>query len=241
MENLLREEFTIKETIVKIISDSGEAIDAAKEDIFQRRKEIENYISGNPEFNSSFGPLSVGGSAPEIVKKMASAACLAGVGPMAAVAGAIAESAVRAMMENGAKIAVVENGGDCFAIVDRNFRAGIFAGENKISNKLAFELEKGTEIAFCSSSGKFGHSTSLGKCDLATVFAESGAVADAFATALANRVKGEEDIASALNWIKQAKDVQGALIIKSGKIGLVGELPKIFKNQDQFLLAKITQ
>ncbi len=241
MGELFREEFTLKETIVKIISDSGEAISAAKEDIFQRRKEIENYISENPEFNSSFEPLAVEGSVPEIVGKMASAASLAGVGPMAAVAGAIAESAARAMVKKGAKLAIVENGGDCFAIVDRDFKVGIFAGENDLKDKLAFKLERNSGIAFCSSSGKFGHSKSFGECDLATVFSESGAVADVFATAVANKVKSEEDINSALGFLKNNKNVLGAIVIKSGKIGLVGKIPKILKNQDQFLEAKITQ
>jgi len=241
MGDLFRGEFALKETIVKIISDSEEAISAAKENIFKRRKEIEDYISQNPEFNSSFEPLAVGESASEIVKGMSSAASLAGVGPMAAVAGTIAESAARAMVEKGAKIAVVENGGDCFAIVDRNFKVGIFAGENELSNKLAFELEKDSEIAFCSSSGKFGHSESLGECDLATVFAESGAVADVFATALANRIKEEGDIDSSLKWLQKSKSVSGAIVVKSGKIGLIGKIPKILKNQDQFLEAKITQ
>ncbi|MFH1257018.1 MAG: UPF0280 family protein [Candidatus Diapherotrites archaeon] len=240
MPELLREEFTLRETKVKIISDSQQGITAAKEKIFSERKALEAYTKIHPEFLSSLKPLKLKKGAPKIAKEMASAALLAGVGPMAAVAGAIAEHACKAMVEAGAKTALVENGGDCFAVANQPITVGLFAGNNLLKDRLAFRLEKGTRISFCSSSGTMGHSFSLGKCDLATVFAKKGAVADAFATALANRIKGEEDIAKALRWLKKSKKVAGAIAVKAGKIGFCGKIPRLVKNADTALSAKIT-
>lgn len=237
---MFTEEFVLKNSKVKLISDSADGIKVARKDIFCRRKDIEKYIALHPEFLSSLEPLGIDEKAPKIVREMASAASLAAVGPMAAVAGAIAESACRAMQKAGADTALVENGGDCFAITNRPCSVGIFTGENRLKDKLAFGLEKGREIAFCSSSSLLGHSLSFGKCDLATVFAKKGAVADAFATALANRVEKEEDIDNALHWLQKEKAVEGALVIKSGRIGLVGQIPRLLRSRDKMLEAKIT-
>ena len=60
-----------------------------------------------------------------------------------------------------------------------NVIIGLYAGDNDKLNKLAFELQPDqTGISICSSSGKMGHSTSLGNCDLATVVAKDAALAD---------------------------------------------------------------
>ncbi len=67
---------------------------------------------------------------------------------------------------------------------------GIFSGTEKLNNELAFVIEEAdTPLAICSSSGRMGHSTSLGNCDLATLVAKGAALADAAATQAANLVK----------------------------------------------------
>ena len=60
--------------------------------VLQYRAQLETYLRSHPEFGRSLRPVSVRGPAPSIVREMAEAGSLAGVGPMAAVAGTIASS-----------------------------------------------------------------------------------------------------------------------------------------------------
>ena len=145
-------------------------------------------------------------------------------------------------MEQGAKVAVVENGGDIFAITDLDIRVGLFVGRNNLSGKIAFKLDKNvTPIAICSSSSSMGHSISFGKCDLATVFSRKGNIADAAATALANRVKEEGDINPALKWVSGLNGIEGALVIKNDKIGVIGRIPPLVKSDDDKIKEKVTK
>src|SRR4030042_3883400 len=59
--------------------------------VLKYRQQLEGYIERNPDFQTSLEPLTVPKNAPAIVRQMAEAGQKAGVGPMAAVAGAIAE------------------------------------------------------------------------------------------------------------------------------------------------------
>src|SRR4030042_1905049 len=77
------------------------------------RRQLEKYIEKNPEFQTSLEPVNVPESAPAIVKDMAAAGAKAGVGPMAAVAGAIAEYVGKELLEFSPEI-IVENGGGVF-------------------------------------------------------------------------------------------------------------------------------
>ena len=111
---LFKESFTLKESQCTIISDKQKAIQAAKESIKYSRQELELYVRANPAFLHTLIPI----SAPEkpiVAKMMAEAAQKACVGPMAAVAGAIADLAVEAMKRVGCRVAVIENGGEIMA------------------------------------------------------------------------------------------------------------------------------
>ena len=57
----------------------------------KHRASIEQYIMRHPEFLTALSPLPVDDHAPEIVKEMLLAAQTVSLGPMAAVAGAVAE------------------------------------------------------------------------------------------------------------------------------------------------------
>jgi hypothetical protein len=59
--------------------------------VYRVRAGLETYIASHPEFLTSLEPVTLKPGAPEIARRMARAAVLAGVGPMAAVAGAFAE------------------------------------------------------------------------------------------------------------------------------------------------------
>ena len=161
---------------------------------------------------------------------MARAAARVGVGPMAAVAGAMAQCAAEAGLAAGADEAIVDNGGDIYLRTIKPVVVGLYAGSAALGDKLAFSLQPDeTPIAICSSSSKMGHSLSLGRCDLATVVAKDAALADAAATQAANLVETAADINAALNRIAAIEGVAGVLIVNDDQVGLAGSLPSLVR------------
>ncbi len=119
---------------------------------------------------------------------MAERSAAFGIGPMAAVAGAIAGFAVQAMTDEGATYAVVDNGGDICILNDQPLLVGIYAGPSPIRD-LAFEIPARTgPLGICTSSGTVGPSISFGFADAAVAVSQDVALADAAATALGNAV-----------------------------------------------------
>jgi uncharacterized protein len=205
--------------------------DTAIAEIVRQREILETYIRIQPEFLVSLSPVTPLPEAPEVARRMAAAARSAGVGPMAAVAGAMAQLATEAALADGAKEAIIDNGGDLFMALDEPATLALYTGGAKIGSDLAFTvLPEETPLSICSSSGRMGHSLSLGDCDLATVVARSGALADAAATRAGNLVRSVPDIEPALNQIMAIPGIQGVLLVKEDRIGLAGRLPKLIKN-----------
>lgn len=188
------------------------------------RRDLEKYISIDPEFAVSLSPHMVPNWAPEIAKRMAKAASKAGVGPMAAVAGAISEFVGRHLLKYSTEV-IVENGGDIFAFTLRSIKIGIFAGDSPFSNKIALKLNAiGRPLGICTSAGTIGHSLSFGKADAAVIVAENSTLADAVATATGNRVKSPSDIKDALEFALGIEGVIGALIIIGEHLGAKGDI-----------------
>jgi ApbE superfamily uncharacterized protein (UPF0280 family) len=233
---------------------SGEGYDAATLAIRAGRKALERYLAVNPAFRDSLVPLQnalpeVSGSAspgfdavPPLALAMHRASLATGVGPMAAVAGTFAELAGQAALASGARESIVENGGDIFMLLEAPLVMGLYAGTSPLSGRLAFIIEPDrTPLGVCSSSGTMGHSLSLGNCDLATVFSEDTALADAAATLAANLVSTEADIQSALDRVGSIPGILGVLVIKGDKLGMTGQLPPLVKHQDPHFAQKITR
>jgi hypothetical protein len=169
-------------------------------------------------------PLAVEDNAPAIVKEMAEAAAKVGVGPMAAVAGAIAERVGKELLPMSAEV-IVENGGDIFLKISKERRIGIFAGKSVLTQKVAFVVQPGeTPLGVCTSSGTVGHSLSFGKADAVVVFSPSTSLADAAATAICNIVQTASDIPQAIEFAQGVKGLKGVAIIKGDKIGLWGQI-----------------
>ena len=207
---------------------SGEAAPAARLSVKRLWVILETYIAEHPEFKTSFSPLPAELHAPEIVLRMCAAAYKTGVGPMAAVAGAIAQMAAECAISRGVEEAIVENGGDIFIVSPGDVVVGLFAWDNSFGDRLALSIPATRlPLAVCSSSGVMGHSTSLGKCDLATVFSKDAALADAVATLAGNLVSAEKDIEPAIERIMGIEGVCGVIIVKNQKLGLAGEVPDI--------------
>jgi len=231
--------FTFKGANFRICCDR---IDAVTAEIVRRRGILERYIRDNPSFATSLTPVEVDTDAPDVARRMARAATAVGVGPMAAVAGTMAQLAVEAACRNGAAEAIVENGGDTFALCTRPVVIGLYAGDGPLQDRLAFHLQpQQSPLAVCSSSGRMGHSMSLGNCDLATVTARDASLADAAATLAANCVRSVEDIDGALERIAAIDGVDGVLLVKNDRIGLAGDLPGLIRNRDDELTEKVTR
>ncbi|MGD6853173.1 MAG: UPF0280 family protein [Candidatus Bathyarchaeia archaeon] len=227
---LIKENFTEKESQCTIISDRAEAVEAAKESIRRSRFELELYVRANPKFLYTLTPI----PAPEkplVAKLMAQAAAKADVGPMAAVAGAIADLAVLDMKRAGCMVAVVENGGEIMADSDQPVDVAVAAGQEPLSKRFGFRLTE-FPIAVATSSGRFSHAFSFGDAEAATVFAKDAALADAAATAVGNVVKGEDAEAAIQAGIKRGlsiEGIEGVLVIYKGKVGTAGKIPQMIK------------
>ncbi len=225
----MKSRFQLKETVVTIISDAP-YIEAARQAIMEHRRQLERYITFDPFFRVTMEPHPMPEERPEIVKRLFLAGNAVGVGPMAAVAGTIAELAVEAALDKGAKHVIVDNGGDIALFTDKPVLVGIYAG-GSAAKHLAFQVEAHESKGICTSSGRVGPSISFGNVDAATVIAKSASLADAAATALGNTVVGnsKKEIEGAFDVIKSVDGIEGAILIKDDHIGMWGKLPKIVK------------
>ncbi len=214
---------TVKETDLYIRARRHLEVEALAS-VMRHRNPLEEYISTHPDFLRSLEPVAVEETAPPIVKEMAAAATTAGVGPMAAVAGAIAEAVGRDLLPFTSEV-IVENGGDIFMKISRPRLVGIYAGASPLTGRLALKIPpRETPLGICTSSGTVGHSLSFGLADAAIALAPSAALADAAATALGNRVKSAGDIPQALEWAKTVTGLIGAVVIKDHSLGAWGKV-----------------
>ena len=192
--------------------------------VLKYRYQLEKYIETHPGFQKSLAPLPDTGNNPRIVKMMMEAGQKTGVGPMAAVAGAIAECVGQELLEFSQEV-IVENGGDIFMKTKRKRVVGIYAGESPLSGKVGVEIDKGVSpTGICTSSGTVGHSLSFGKTDAVVVIAGSTTMADAAATAIGNMVKSPDDVTEALEFGGDIEGLRGIIIIMDDTIGVRGEL-----------------
>lgn len=197
---------------------------AAKEAVIAQRAHLEAYIHGHSDFLHSLRPLPPDPLAPPIVRKMIQAGQAAQVGPMAAVAGAVAEQVGRELLPLTDEV-IVENGGDIFLHIDRPVTMGIFAGPSPLSLKIGLRVTPGSGVsAVCTSSGTVGHSLSFGLADAACVLGNDCALADAAATAVGNRVRKAGDIQTAIRWAQGIAGILGVLIVVGEKMGAWGAL-----------------
>lgn len=190
----------------------------------QYRHILETYIEKHPGFESSLKPLFVAEDAPHIVKEMAESAAKVGVGPMASVAGAIAEF-VGSQLSAFSPEVIIENGGDIYLKSLKGRIVGIYAGKSPLSGKLGLEINgEDTPLGICTSSGTVGHSFSFGNADAVVVLSKSATLADAAATATGNLIAQESDIPCGIDFAKSIEELYGGIIIINDRIGLWGKI-----------------
>ena len=224
--DLLAAAVKVAETDLHILT-SEPVGDLALLAVTEVRAEIEAYIRQQPHFLSSLTPLPADSRAPEPVQAMLEAGLQAGVGPMAAVAGIVAEQVGRRLLAHGLKEVIVENGGDIFAARTRPCLIAVQAGSSQFSGKLGIRLQpEQMPCGICCSSGTVGHSLSFGVADAAVVLASSTALADAAATRLGNEVRsrGQKNVNKAVEVAKSIVGLAGALVIAGDYLGAWGAI-----------------
>jgi ApbE superfamily uncharacterized protein (UPF0280 family) len=221
---MFREPFHFRETFATILADDPAHINAAKAGMMAARQVLEAYIARDPFFAATFDPYEPD-SDELVITRMTRASRMAGVGPMAAVAGTIAWAGVEAMQETGALFGVIDNGGDIALLADRPVRVGVHAGVAALSNRIAFVVPPQDQIlGICTSSATVGPSISFGTADAVTIFSRDVALSDAWATAVCNQIRPDER--SVLDRIDLAK-VDGVLAIMGEITVRWGQLPPL--------------
>jgi hypothetical protein len=220
-EGLVAFEVTVLETDLLVLAGtdlSDEALDL----VVEARRDLEAHIARDGRFAESWVPVDAPADSAPIVRAMADAARAAGVGPMAAVAGAMAELVARGLLPHTPEV-IVENGGDDYLILARERIVGIAAGGSALTGRLGLRIAPGsTPLGIATSSGTVGPSVSLGRADAVTVLAASGALADAAATTAGNVVHGPRDIDAGLAAARGVEGVLGAVIVVGDTFGAWG-------------------
>ena len=203
-----------RETDLQILTNKPVPKEFIEERIRQYRWDIENYITKDRRFLVALKPIVVELTAAPIIRAMADAGKVANVGPMATVAGAIAEYIGRDLLKAGYKDVIIENGGDIFLKSRKSRAIGIYAGKSKLWNKLKIKIKpKDTPIGICTSSGTIGHSLSFGYADSVIILSKNTALADAVATAIGNLVQSKKDLQRAIDFARAIKGILGVVII----------------------------
>jgi len=221
-QDLITYHVKVKESDLLILTPNPRPKEAL-ETLLKTRMALEAYLDLHPSFAPSLVPVEVESGAPEVVIKMAQAAKATGVGPMAAVAGAIAQTVGEALAQWEEEV-VVENGGDIYMKTKQPRTVALYAGDSPLSMKVGLQVPGGKGLGICTSSGRLGHSLSLGRAHSVTVVAPEAALADAAATALANLIKEPPHISKALEMATEIKGLTGVVAICEDKLGAWGKI-----------------
>ena len=222
-DNLVPYNVKIAESDLLISSDTN-LKDAALKSLSNHRHSLESYIKNHPEFRSSLLPLPEDNLAPPIVRNMLSKSKICGVGPMAAVAGAVSEFVGHNLLSQTENL-IIENGGDIYLKSKNELTVSVYAGESSLSYQVNFVVKpKDSPLGICTSSATVGPSLSFGKADAVCVISQSTTLADAAASAIGNKVKSKNDIKTALDYGIKIPGVVGIIIILGNDMGAIGEV-----------------
>jgi ApbE superfamily uncharacterized protein (UPF0280 family) len=224
-EGLHKLEVIVQETDLHVLTDKPVKKTFIEERVRLYRRHIEGYIQKDARFLTALKPISVELNAPGIVKEMAKAAVKANVGPMAAVAGAIAQLVGEDLLRHGCTEVIVENGGDIFLKITRPRRIAMYAGKSKLSRRLFLAIKPGnTPLGICASSGTVGHSLSFGAADSVVVISKNAFLADAVATATGNLIETARDFPRAIAFARSIKGVLGVVLMLQNNLASWGDV-----------------
>jgi len=230
MSEFVLAKLEIEETAATIAADRdfvGEAVNAIK----AARGEIERQIRRDRFFLTTLEPYEPTRDCPRIIRRMCDASEAAGVGPMATVAGAIAQEAVEAMVSQGCTHCWVDNGGDIALRLDRPATLEVFSDPSS-KNAYAMVLEPTDDITgICTSSGRLGHSISFGDSDVALAIADDAVLADALATAIGNQVTNAASLELCFDKFRRVRGFRAGLAMIDGAVATCGKIPQIVETE----------
>jgi uncharacterized protein len=196
----------------------------ARKSILKYRAILKKYLASHPLFLTTLEPFQVESGAPLIIQAMAKSGNKAAVGPMAAVAGAVAYFVGEELARFSPEL-IIENGGDIYLRSLKDRTIGIFAGKSPLSGKIGLEISgRETPLGISTSSGTVGHSLSFGKADAVVVVADDAILSDAVATCIGNLILTAADIAPAVERAQRIQGVRGVVIIKDEEMGIGGKI-----------------
>ena len=224
VENLKKFVVKVKETDILVFAEKNLKKEI-EEEVKKQREILERYIKIHPEFYFSFSPVEVE-SNEEIIKLMSLSSKLTKTGPMASVAGAIAEIIGRKFLPLSEEI-FIENGGDIFLNLKNEVKIGIYAGKSPFSMKIGIKIKRENPAGIATSSGTVGHSFSYGDADAVTVISNSSAFSDGAATYFGNLIKGKIDKELIEREINDFPFIEGILIIRGKELFVWGKIELI--------------
>jgi ApbE superfamily uncharacterized protein (UPF0280 family) len=191
--------------------------------LLEVRNDLESYIRRDPSFLTNrvaHRPLH---NAPWVVIRMAEVSSYYNIGPMAAVAGAVADCVGQQLTKSQTDV-IIENGGDIFVHTRKPIAFTLYAGENSpFSGKLKFKPTlSDRSFGVCTSSGTVGHSYSQGRADAVCVVSQTASQADAAATAVGNQVNHKEDIGRVIQEASNNHNILGIIVALEDKLGIWG-------------------
>jgi len=188
----------------------------------EARETVQTYVEKHPEFLYSLEPVKPDEEAPGVAAAAMEASVKAGVGPMAALPGALADTVLQAMLKHGAKTVIVENGGEVSMRISREALIGVYTGR-ELNLGLILDGSRGA-IGVSTSSSSVSHALSLGNADAAVVVAENAALADAVSTRVGNSVKSgcRESLEEAVKLALSIRGVEGCVVYSGGMLGFGG-------------------
>ncbi len=222
-EDLVSFPVAIKETDLRVSAERNlekETIDL----VLNYRKHLEDYIKVHSGFISILTPFPEDPFAPPIVREMILTTRDIGVGPMASVAGAIAQYVGRDLLELTGQV-IVENGGDIYLACTRPSTVSIFAGDSPLSHRIGLRIPvENMPLGICTSSSTIGHSLSMGIADAVCILSPSAILADGAATALCNRIKDLKDLNQIADWAAEIEGIIGGMAILGDRMATWGDL-----------------
>lgn len=227
LEGLVRTAVSIGESDLMILAAEDVSVQAGLL-THEARTIIEDYIRSDEGFAAALSPYETSSDAPDIIRRMAGASARYGVGPMAAVAGAVSEYVGEGLREKYDRV-IIENGGDIYARSSEPVTMSLYAGERSpFTGKVKFVVRPdGGALGVCTSSGTVGHSLSFGCADAVTVISASAIEADAAATALCNDVQGLPNVDRVIERARGCEGIRGIIVAIDDKLGVWGEVELI--------------
>lgn len=206
----------------------------------EEREAAQTYVDKHPEFVYSLEPLEQEeNNVPPAIAASIKASIKAGVGPMAALPGALADVTLDAMLNAGTRIAIVENGGEISMRMNREAIVGVYTGK-ELNLGLILDCSQG-RVGVSTSSSSVSHALSLGDADATVIVAENAALADAVSTCTGNIVKTKEkkSLEEAVKLALSVNGVKGCVVYSSNLLSFGGCVkPIILKANHREILEK---